>query len=214
MNDAQSLFSVLRQTADAKVVNAIQDLVKSGADHELNRINLIEFAAKTGLGEEPVISTFLHASRLGIFDLTWNVLCPGCSGVLGAHDTLKQLSPEDYHCGLCAAGYEVSVDEQVEVAFTVSPRVRASRLTIRTRFPFGITGGRSSGVQGSTSRKRHSGASLRRRRSRRLSSRQAKRPWCRSSCQRNSSSCLSPSPIRRCFSTSRAIRHGKSRRCR
>jgi hypothetical protein len=32
--------------------------------------------------------------------------------------------PDDYHCGLCACGYEASVDEQVEVAFTVSPRIR------------------------------------------------------------------------------------------
>src|ERR1700754_3154216 len=124
MSDVQSLFSVLRQTTDPKVVNAIEDLIKTGADYELNPIHLIEFAAKADLGEEPVISGFLHASRLGIFDLTWNVLCPGCSGVLGAHDTLKQLRPEDYHCGLCAAGYEPSVDDQVEVAFTVSPRVR------------------------------------------------------------------------------------------
>ena len=30
----------------------------------------------------------------------------------------------DGSCALCAAGYEASVDEQVEVAFTVSPRVR------------------------------------------------------------------------------------------
>jgi class 3 adenylate cyclase len=44
--------------------------------------------------------------------------------VLDAHSTLKSLRPEDYHCGLCACGYEASVDEQVEVAFTVSPRVR------------------------------------------------------------------------------------------
>jgi class 3 adenylate cyclase len=52
------------------------------------------------------------------------VLCPGCSGVLDAHDTLKSLRHEDYQCGLCACGYEPSVDEQVEVAFTVSPRIR------------------------------------------------------------------------------------------
>jgi class 3 adenylate cyclase len=71
-----------------------------------------------------VISGFLHASRLGLFDLTWNVLCPGCSGVLDAHDTLKSLRNDDYQCGLCACGYEPSVDEQVEVAFTVSPKVR------------------------------------------------------------------------------------------
>ena len=124
MNDSQSLFTVLRQTADAPVASAIETLVVTGADHELNRINLIDFSAKSGLPEERVLSGFLHASRLGIFDMTWNVLCPGCSGVLGAHDTLKSLKPEDYHCGLCAAGYETSIDEQVEVVFTVSPRVR------------------------------------------------------------------------------------------
>jgi class 3 adenylate cyclase len=44
--------------------------------------------------------------------------------VLDVHDTLKSLRAEDYHCGLCACGYECSVDEQVEVAFTVTPRVR------------------------------------------------------------------------------------------
>jgi class 3 adenylate cyclase len=59
-----------------------------------------------------------------LFDLTWNVLCPGCSGVLDTHDTLKSLRHDDYHCGLCSCGYEPSVDEQVEVAFTVSPKVR------------------------------------------------------------------------------------------
>ena len=52
------------------------------------------------------------------------MLCPGCGGVLDAHSTLKSLRHDDYDCALCAAGYEASVDEQVEVAFTVSPRVR------------------------------------------------------------------------------------------
>src|ERR1700689_4157324 len=124
MSDIQSQFSVLKQTADAAVADAIARLIESGEDHELNRINVLDFSRRTGLDEERVISGFLHASRLGLFDLTWNVLCPGCSGVLDAHSTLKSLRHDDYHCGLCACGYEASVDEQVEVAFTVSPRIR------------------------------------------------------------------------------------------
>jgi class 3 adenylate cyclase len=124
MNDSQTQFSVLKQTADPMVADEIQRLIENGEDHELNRINLLDFSARTGLDEERVISGFLHASRLGLFDLTWNVLCPGCGGVLDAHSTLKSLRHDDYHCGLCACGYEASVDEQVEVAFTVSPRVR------------------------------------------------------------------------------------------
>ena len=124
MSEIQAQFAVLKQTADPAVADAIRELIENGADHELNRINLLDFSKRTGLDEERVISGFLHASRLGLFDLTWNVLCPGCGGVLDAHATLKSLRPEDYHCGLCACGYEASVDEQVEVAFTVSPRVR------------------------------------------------------------------------------------------
>jgi class 3 adenylate cyclase len=124
MSDIQAQFSVLRQTADPAVADAIVQLVEKGEDHELNRVNALDFAKRTGLDEERVISGFLHASRLGLFELTWNVLCPGCGGVLDAHSTLKSLRHDDYHCGLCACGYEASVDEQVEVAFTVSPRVR------------------------------------------------------------------------------------------
>src|SRR5713101_1867440 len=124
MSDTQAQFSLLKQTADPAVADAIRELIENGEDHELNRINVLDFSKRTGLDEERVISGFLHASRMGLFDLTWNVLCPGCGGVLDAHSTLKSLRPDDYHCGLCACGYEASVDEQVEVAFTVSPRVR------------------------------------------------------------------------------------------
>ena len=124
MTETSALFAVLRQTTDGQVADAIERLIDKGEDRELNRINLLDFSARSGLDEERVISGFLHASRLGLFDLSWNVLCPGCSGVLDAHTTLKSLRHDDYNCALCAAGYEASVDEMVEVAFTVSPRVR------------------------------------------------------------------------------------------
>ncbi len=124
MSDIKAQFALLRQTTDPTVAAAIEHVVENGEDHELNRINALDFARQTGLDEEKIISGFLHSARLGLFDLTWNVLCPGCGGVLGAHSTLKSLKPDDYHCGLCACGYEASVDEQVEVAFTVTPRVR------------------------------------------------------------------------------------------
>src|SRR6266568_4802069 len=124
MSDIQAEFSLLKQTTDPAVADAILRVIETGEDHELNRINLLDFAKRTGIDEEKVISGFLHAARLGLFELSWNVLCPGCGGVLGAHSTLKSLRPDDYHCGLCACGYEASVDEQVEVAFTVSPRIR------------------------------------------------------------------------------------------
>ena len=53
------------------------------------------------------------------------MLCPGCGGVLETGATLKTVNHEEYTCALCAAGYEPTLDEMVEVTFTVSPSVRS-----------------------------------------------------------------------------------------
>jgi class 3 adenylate cyclase len=124
MTEAQTLFAALRQSADPDVVTAIEALVRDAPDHRLNRINALAFAAKTGLNEERVIAAFLHAARLGLFELSWNVLCPGCGGVLDAGASLKTVNQPEYACALCAAGYEPTLDEMVEVTFTVTARTR------------------------------------------------------------------------------------------
>ena len=123
-SDNEALFSVLRQSADAKCAGAVEAAVRDAQDRELCRINPLAFAAKHHLEEECTIAAFLHAARLGIFELSWNVLCPGCGGVLDAGATLKNVNRDEYDCGLCAAGYTPTLDEMVEVTFTVSPRVR------------------------------------------------------------------------------------------
>ena len=124
MTETKALFDTLRNSADENVVAAIESVVRDGTDRQLCRINVLNFAAKHKLGEEKTISGFLHAARLGLFELTWNVLCPGCGGVLDATQTLKSVHKEAYDCALCAAGYEPTLDEMVEVAFTVNPRLR------------------------------------------------------------------------------------------
>lgn len=124
MSEAAALVGVLRQSADASVAAAIEQLLRSDAPHELCRINVLSFAARHGLNEERAIAGFLHAARLGIFDLSWNVLCPGCGGVLDSGASLKTVHGGEYSCALCAAGYEPTLDEMVEVTFTVNPRVR------------------------------------------------------------------------------------------
>ena len=124
MSEIGALFGVLRQSADAQSVAAIERAVREAPDRDLCRANALAFAAKHGLDEERAIAAFLHAARLGLFELSWNVLCPGCGGVLDAGATLKTVNRAEYACALCAAGYEATLDQMVEVTFTVSPRVR------------------------------------------------------------------------------------------
>src|ERR1700756_5375967 len=124
MSEAKNLFAVLRQSADPGAAAAIEELVQDAPDHALSRINVLDFATKNGIDEERAISAFLHAARLGLFELSWNVLCPSCGGVIDASATLRSMNREEYHCAWCAAGYEPILDEIVEVTFTVNRRGR------------------------------------------------------------------------------------------
>lgn len=124
MSEIEALFDVLRHSAEPKAAQAIERAVAEASDRALCRINVLDFSREYGLDEEHAIAAFLHAGRLGIFDMSWNMLCPGCGGVLEAGTTLKSIDHHEYDCALCAAGYEPTLDEMVEVVFTVSPRVR------------------------------------------------------------------------------------------
>ncbi|EHK56649.1 adenylate/guanylate cyclase domain-containing protein [Allomesorhizobium alhagi] len=124
MSETGNLLSILREAADAAAVDAIEAALERGPDRGLCRINALAFADKQALDEEKTVSAFLHASRIGLFDLSWNVLCPGCGGVLDANTSLKTVLKDEYVCALCADGYSPTLDEMVEVTFTVSPRVR------------------------------------------------------------------------------------------
>jgi class 3 adenylate cyclase len=130
MSETEALFTVLRQSSDPDCAAAIERSVRDAPDRELCRVNVLAFASKHGLDEERTIAAYLHAARLGLFELSWNVLCPGCGGVLDAGATLKNVNRDEYDCGLCASGYKPTLDEMVEVTFTVSPRVR--RITAHT----------------------------------------------------------------------------------
>src|SRR6202795_5058865 len=124
MNENETLFVALRQSADKDVVDMLERMVRDAPDHALNKMNALDLAAREDLGEEQVIAALLNAVGLGMFEMTWNVMCPSCGGVLSANKSLKTLDRGQYNCAFCDAGYETTLDNLVEVTFTVSPRVR------------------------------------------------------------------------------------------
>src|SRR3954452_17641368 len=124
MNEAETLFVALRQSADDDVVDILERMARDAPDHALSKINALDLAARQGLDEERVIAALLNAVGLGIFEMTWSVMCPSCAGVLSANKSLKTLDRAEYNCAFCAAGYETTLDNLVEVTFAVSPRIR------------------------------------------------------------------------------------------
>src|SRR3954471_9237347 len=135
MNDIP-LLAPLRQSADPEAIDQIEHLIQHAPDRDLNRINPLAFATEPRLHPQKAIAAFLHAARLGLFELSWNVLCPSCGGVLDATSTLRSMNREEYHCAWCAAGYEPILDEIVEVTFTVNRRVRRIAAHNPNELPF------------------------------------------------------------------------------
>src|SRR6202047_4289671 len=99
-------------------------MVREAAAHALSKMTALYLAAREGLDEERVIAALLNAVGLGMFEMTWNVMCPSCAGVLSANKSLKTVDRAQYSCAFCAAGYDTTLDNLVEVTFPVSPRVR------------------------------------------------------------------------------------------
>src|ERR1700756_1278161 len=124
MNEPETLFATLRQYSDGGVVDMLERMVREAPDHALIKMNALDLAASEGVDEELLIAALLKAVGLGLFEMTWNVMCPSCAGVLSANKSLKTLDRAEYSCAFCAAGYEATLDDLVEVTFTVSPRVR------------------------------------------------------------------------------------------
>jgi len=124
MSETETLFAALRQSTEHDVANMLERMVRDAPDHALNRMNALDLARREGLDEERVIAALLNGVGLGMFEMTWSVMCPSCAGVLSANKSLKTLDRTQYKCAFCAAGYETTLDNLVEVTFTVSPRVR------------------------------------------------------------------------------------------
>ncbi|WP_373976274.1 adenylate/guanylate cyclase domain-containing protein [Chitinibacter sp. SCUT-21] len=122
--EVETRFQSLAQSTSPAFTRALRQLILEGSDRDLNRVNVLTFAARYGVNEEDAITGFIYAVRAGLFDLSWNLLCPGCGGVLGANASLKSLHRDEYQCVICSVGYTPTLDEIVEASFSVNRRVR------------------------------------------------------------------------------------------
>jgi class 3 adenylate cyclase len=106
-----------------RVISKFETLIRTGDDLSLHRINPLAFARDRGIAEAESIDLFLHATRNGLFDMTWDVVCPQSGMVLESFGALRTLKTH-YVCGLCDVSGDTDLDDFVEVTFTVSPHLR------------------------------------------------------------------------------------------
>ncbi|HEY3474570.1 MAG TPA: DUF5939 domain-containing protein, partial [Anaerolineales bacterium] len=70
-----------------------------------------------------VLETFLRATRAGLLDMSWDLLCPSCRGTTEGHTNLGSVTGQS-HCNTCQIDFTVNFDHNIEVVFKPNPSVR------------------------------------------------------------------------------------------
>jgi class 3 adenylate cyclase len=124
MLDIAKRILTLRSYVSDDIAAVMEHFIREAPDSRLNRVNPLAFARDHGLDERECIAAFLHATQLGLFELSWNVVCASCGGVLLAAGSLQSIDQSRYSCAFCDLDYEPNLDDIVEITFTIDQRVR------------------------------------------------------------------------------------------
>jgi class 3 adenylate cyclase len=113
-------------TFEAQVIEQFAEFVVTAPDEELFHMSPLRYAEQAHLSKETAVDLFLYATHAGILDFNWGLLCPSCGAFLTKKSGLRWLHTQK-HCSLCQLDTTPSLDDQIEIAFTVSPAVRGIR---------------------------------------------------------------------------------------
>ncbi len=97
--------------------------VETEPDETLYRIRVKSLAREWGVKEKDLLLVFLAATRLGLFNLTWDVLCPHCRGVRNEAKNLGDL-PKRGNCEVCKIDFDATSFNVLEVTFHVHNSIR------------------------------------------------------------------------------------------
>lgn len=106
-----------------QLLSNLCEAITTEDDISLAKMRAYAYAKKWGLSLKETLEAFLYATRFGILDLRWEILCPFCRGSQKAATTLKEVhSP--FHCSSCNIDFNVNFHQLVEITFTPNPAIR------------------------------------------------------------------------------------------
>ncbi|TAL37032.1 MAG: adenylate/guanylate cyclase domain-containing protein [Spirochaetes bacterium] len=106
-----------------RLVSKLESLIRSPDEEQLFRINPLQFAKERNISESESIDLFLHASNSGLFQINWELVCPQCGDHINSFSHLQSLDTQ-FFCQLCSLKSEASMDDFIQVNFTISESIR------------------------------------------------------------------------------------------
>ena len=119
------LEQVTRYPVKREVIPPLRERIAEGSDDQVVKMRALAVADVWGENRLEVLRLFLYASRAGLLELRWELMCPNCRVPKDEVNDLGDL-PASYHCDTCGISYDADFDERVELRFSVHPAVRVA----------------------------------------------------------------------------------------
>jgi len=111
------------QGVDDRILLHLYEYLQRADSLSIQRIRPYALADRWSLPRRAVLEAFLRATRVGMLDLYWDILCPECRGVSESFSRLSDLNAK-VHCNTCQIDFSANFDHNVEVIFRPNPSVR------------------------------------------------------------------------------------------
>ncbi len=119
------MAEALRQReVDREGLARLLTLIREGDDMEVHRLQVRRLAHAWRLDERKVLHLFLHATRVGLLELSWDVICPHCRGTREELATLGDV-PKRASCAPCEAEFGTDGANAIEITFRIHRSVRS-----------------------------------------------------------------------------------------
>jgi class 3 adenylate cyclase len=105
------------------LIQKLLDHIEYADEISLARIRPFALADDWRVSRRDVLDLCLNATRLGVLDLEWDLLCPLCRGPSKTARALSDVQ-SSVHCPTCNIDYEVNFERAVELTFHPNPAVR------------------------------------------------------------------------------------------
>ncbi|MBO6781707.1 MAG: adenylate/guanylate cyclase domain-containing protein [Alphaproteobacteria bacterium] len=101
----------------------LADLATTGQEVDVVKLRPLELARRWNAPARHVIELCLEATRVGLLNLRWDILCPRCRVAKSISSGLDEL-PTGAHCGTCNIDYDREFSRNVELSFQPAPGIR------------------------------------------------------------------------------------------
>jgi len=105
------------------IAERLADFLEHGDDLGVSRIRAYKLADDWHEPRRLVLEVCLRATRIGLLDFQWDLLCPLCRGAQQSGVSLKDIQT-DVHCSSCQIDFTINFDRYVELTFRPNPAVR------------------------------------------------------------------------------------------